>query len=371
MKRFALAGALLMYVLSAPSAAQTTPDAQKSSPPTVTAKSPVQVGGQFFISYEDGRSGGEPYSNFFINRAYINVRAEVLPWLNGRVTPDIAVDREGDGEGDLELRLKYCYVAASLPDFAFLHSPYLEFGLIGRPWLDFEQKINLYRVQGPMYLERGDILNSADFGAQVGALIGGEMPEEYRKEVSASYPGRYGSATIGVFNGGGYHAIEHNLNKTIEARISVRPLPDIIPGLQLTYAGAYGKGNVAQSVDWRKNVGYLSFEHRRLVAALTYFTGSGDYKGKTLNQDGIADNIGGWSAFTDIRIPGTPLSVFGRYDHFELPDSPSEWEENTLIVGSTWHIQKKTKLLIDFEKVLDKNGDGLTEILKLSLEYGF
>ncbi|MCZ7555371.1 MAG: hypothetical protein M5R41_03065 [Bacteroidia bacterium] len=371
MKRLALAGAMLICALCGHVAAQTTADTPNNVPKTVTAKSPVQVGGQFFISYEDGRVSGVPYSNFFINRAYINIRAEVLPWLNGRVTPDIAVDRDGDGEGDLELRLKYCYVTASLPDLSFLQAPYLEFGLIGRPWLEFEQKINLYRVQGPMFLERGDVLNSADFGAQLGALLGGEMPEEYQKTVSSSYPGRYGSVALGLFNGGGYHAIEHNLNKSIEGRISVRPLPDIIPGMQLTYAGAYGKGNVERSVDWKKNVGHLSFEHQRLVVALTYFTGTGDYKGKTVNADGIAEKNSGWSAFTDIRIPETPLSVFGRYDHFALPDSPSEWEENTIIVGATWHIHKKSKLLVDFEKVLDKNGDGLTEILKLSVEYGF
>lgn len=365
--------ALLLCMFCSEAAAQVPASGTEAAPQqkTVTSKSPVQVGGQFFIAYEDGRKGGVPYSNFFINRAYINVRAEVLPWLSGRVTPDIAVDRDGDGEGDLELRLKYCFVSASLPEFAFISSPSIEFGLLGRPWLEYEQKVNLYRVQGPMFLERGDILNSADFGASVQALLGGEMPEEYQKQVSSSYPGRYGSVAIGVFNGGGYHAVEQNLNKSIEGRISIRPLPDILPGLQLTYAGAFGKGNVENSVDWRKNVGYVSFEHQRFVAAATYFSGTGDYKGKTVNPDGEAANNSGWSGYADVKVPATPLSVFGRYDHFELPDSPTEWEENTIILGATWHIQKKSKLLVDYEKVLDQNGDGLTEIVKLSVEYGF
>ncbi len=346
-----------------------TPDPAPQT--TVTSRSPVQVGGQFFITYRDGRSGGAPFSDFFINRGYINLRAEVLPWLRGRITPDIAVDREGDGEGDLELRLKYCYISADLPAIGFLTAPSVEFGLHGRPWLEFEQKVNLYRVQGPMFLERGDILNSADFGASIQALFGGEMPEEYQKNVSSSYPGRYGSVTVGIFNGGGYHAIEHNLNKSIEGRISLRPLPDIVPGLQFSYAGAFGRGNTQKAVDWRMNVGYLSFEHELVVATGTYFIGTGDSRGRALNPTGEAANIEGWSGFADVRIPGTPVSIFGRYDHFSLPDDVPEWEENTLIVGTAWHIQKKTKLLIDYEVVSDTDGDEVENILKLSAEFGF
>jgi hypothetical protein len=306
-----------------------------------------------------------------VDRAYINIHADVLPWLRGRITPDISLDEEGDGIGDREMILKYCYVTANLPDAALFTQPTVEFGVLGRPWIEFEQKVNLYRVRGKMFLERGAIVNSADFGVALQALFGAPLPEEYQKTVSSAYPGRYGSMAIGVYNGGGYNAIEQNINKTIEGRLTLRPLPDMLPGLQLTYAGVHGKGNVVQPVDWTKHVGYLSFEHRRLTATATYFSGMGGYEGLLTRSTGSAENIRGWSVFSDIRIPATPLSIYGRYDHFRWPDRQGSVEENTIITGIVWHIQRKTKLLIDYEAIYDSSGDCLGNTAKISTEFGF
>lgn len=365
------AACLLALLCASPTTTAAFPSSLPDSLRSEAFKPTVIIGGQFFISYEDGRVGGAPYSHFFINRGYINVRAEVTPWLSGRITPDIAVDREGDGEGDLELRLKYCYMQAELPELAVLTSPSVEFGLVGRPWLEFEQKVNLYRVQGSMFVERADILNSADFGATFSALLGGSMPEEYQRDVSSYAPGRYGSIAIGLYNGGGYHAIEHNLNKSLEYRLSLRPLHALIPGLQLTYAGAVGKGNVEKQVDWNMHIAYLSMEHRAFTVAGTWFVGEGNAKGKLLDTDGTPRDQSGWSAFADVRIPGTPLSVFGRYDHYAWDNDPSEWEENTLIAGLTWHVNRKNKLLLDYERVSDADGEELSHALKLSAELAF
>ena len=72
-----------------------------------------------------------------------------------------------------------------------------------------------------------------------------------------------------------------------------------------------------------------------------------------------------------MRIPGTPLSVFGRYDHYAWDNDPSEWEENTLIAGLTWHVNRKNKLLLDYERVSDADGEELSHALKLSAELAF
>ncbi|MBD3386725.1 hypothetical protein GF407_17615 [candidate division KSB1 bacterium] len=92
--------------------------------------------------------------------------------MSGRITPDISVDREGDGEGDLEMRLKYCYIDFKLPDFYLFTIPAIEFGLVHRPWLHYEDKINGYRAQGTMFLERNNIINSGDYGVTFTALLG-------------------------------------------------------------------------------------------------------------------------------------------------------------------------------------------------------
>jgi hypothetical protein len=120
--------------------------------------------------------------------------------------PDISVDREGDGEGDMEMRLKYCYIDVKLPDLYLLTNPKVEFGLVHRPWLHYEDRINGYRAQGTMFLERNDIINSGDYGITFTAFLG------KKKFDHVSTFGQYGSVSFGFYNGGGYHAIERNLN---------------------------------------------------------------------------------------------------------------------------------------------------------------
>ncbi|MBE0673465.1 MAG: hypothetical protein IH591_02270 [Bacteroidales bacterium] len=63
-------------------------------------------------------------------------------------------------------------------DIPLVRNSWLDFGMVSRPWLDFEEKINRYRVQGTMYTERVNIMNSADFGLTYVCLLGGKMPKE-------------------------------------------------------------------------------------------------------------------------------------------------------------------------------------------------
>ena len=332
----------------------------------------VDISGQFFITFETGDDRGEPFSDFFINRGYINIKKELLPGLSGRITPDISVDREGDGEGDLEMRLKYCYVRADLPDLSILSAPKVEFGLLARPWLGFEQKINRYRVQGNMFIEQNGILNSADFGASVMTLIGGEMPERYQRDINSSWPGKYGSIAVGVFNGGGYHAIENNINKTLEGRFTLRPLPDMIPGLQFTYAGVVGKGNREILVDWTMNLGFISFEHRNLVFTGTYFSGTGDFRGAAVDPMNIPIEQEGFSLFSELRIYELPISVIARFDRMrDMPEFGRKKRTDRVIAGIAYRYAESSKVLIDYERAEDEHGNLLLDAAKLSVEFDF
>ncbi len=95
-----------------------------------------------------------------------------------RYTQDITLDKEGNDAGNVEIRLKYVYLKIKLDQFNLLKYSYLELGLVHRPWLDFEQNVNKYRVQGKMFLERYSIKNSADFGLFYTGLI------EYKQKLS-------------------------------------------------------------------------------------------------------------------------------------------------------------------------------------------
>jgi hypothetical protein len=348
--------------------ALSSPDSLKPLIERMLEQVSVEVSGEWFIAYENGEDAGVQYSNFFINRGYINVRKQFLPWLSGRITPDISVDREGDGEGDLELRLKYCYARAELPEWSVFTQPAIEFGLIERPWLGFEQKVNRYRVQGNMFLERENILNSADFGTAIEGNFGGRMDKEYRSDVGSSWDGLYGSYSIGFFNGGGYHAIERNHNKSLEGRVTVRPLPWLASGLQLTYAGTFSKGNTPDAPDWNMHVGYLTYQHRHFVLAGTWFRGEGSSNGKAVDANGIAMPLKGYSVFGDIVLGALPLNFFGRYDIYtENPDADADVTTCRIIVGTAWRLDKKSMIVVDYELDRAENEVTLLSVFKLSV----
>ncbi len=109
---------------------------------------PPEISGEIFISYQNEDTEGDVGNRFLIKRGYINIKRRLGERLTGRVTPDISVDREGDGEGDLEMRFKYCYIDYSFADVSVFDKPHVEVGLVHRPWLDFEQSINRYRIAG-------------------------------------------------------------------------------------------------------------------------------------------------------------------------------------------------------------------------------
>jgi len=121
--------------------------------PLTSYLSNLSIDMQWFLSYRLGKSSGNSCNEFLLKRGYVNIKKKINETFSGRITTDITVDKKGYGEGNVEIRLKYLYLKYQLASFGLLHKPYFEFGLVHRPWIDFEQHINLYRVQGTMFLE--------------------------------------------------------------------------------------------------------------------------------------------------------------------------------------------------------------------------
>lgn len=313
----------------------------------------VRIGGQWFLSYLTGKVDDGPAVNeFAIRRGYINIYKDLNDHLSGRITPDISVDHEGDGLGDVELRLKYVHLITRLKDFAFFTKPCFEFGLVHRPWLEFEQSINSYRVQGTMFIERVKILNSADFGLTFFSLLGGELEEEYQKNVSKAFPGKYGSIAIGVYNGGGYHAIEENNNKTIESRVSLRPLHAILPGLQVSYYGGFGKGNSMYEPQWTLNGAMLSYEAPRFIFTGQAYAGVGNSYGHYVDDNNVAKSHNGYSVFGEFKMPSRKVSLVTRYDYWNGNDG--EDVEDRFSAGIAYRFAQKSRVVIDYELFRDR-----------------
>lgn len=171
-----------------------------------------RIDGVMFFSFEHDITGDSFHNQFTIKRGYVNFRHKLSDRLNARITQDVTIDREGDGLGDIELRLKYAYVEYDIPDFSFLNEPVVSAGVASRPWISFEQDVNDYRAQKSMFLDQNDFLPSADYGIAFETGLGESLDEPGL----SSNDSRYGSFGIGIYNGGGYSSIEENNNKVVE-----------------------------------------------------------------------------------------------------------------------------------------------------------
>ncbi len=307
-----------------------------------------------YIDYSAGNTGGAAESNynkFALTRGYVNIKKDITPWFKARVTPDIAQisSSSNSQKGDVELRMKYYFIDILPPDLGFLTENDFRIGLGHTPWLDFQEHINIYRMQGTMFQERFGSFNSSDFGIGLIGNFGGKLSKELQEEVGyhTSFNGRYGSYHIGVYNGGGYHATEENQNKVIEGRITLRPLPDSIPGLQLTYHGISGKGNAASDPTWTSNTGFISYQNRYLVLTGEYVQSKGQQNGADEKEKG------GYSIFGDLKIPfDERFAVTARYDVWDpnTAESSKNDVQKLTIAGLGYKIQGANYVMVVYEQ---------------------
>lgn len=333
------------------------------------------VGGLYFLSYQYGSEETGDFGEFRVNRAYVTLKKSLLPNLSSRVT----IDAYQDETGDLKARVKYVYAHFGFGDFLYFSNLNVEFGQVHTPWLDFEEHINLYRMQGTMFMERVGIFNSGDFGFSLGGYFGGVMDDEYRTNVSAKYPGKYGSFAVGLYNGGGYHAEEANLNKVFQGRVTLRPAPDFISGLQLSLLNIYGKVNKSgdeegKIADWITNAFMLSFEHRFMTLTAQYVIGEGNKSGSAANWDSYSFDVwdyAGFSLFGEWKL-AKHWRIIGRYDHINPGIEELDDDFSRMIFGLGYDFGKGNILLLDYDWVdYDFPGFGDFERVQVTMQVGF
>lgn len=326
----------------------------------------TSISGEWFLGF--GYNDYKKLNSFRLKRGYFTIKTRLNDVFSVRYTQDITTDEEGGDIGNVEMRLKYLLLKAKTNDIFFLKDTYLEFGLVHRPWLEYEQKTTGYRVQGKMFSDRYHLVSSADFGVTFAGLIGEEISEEYQEKVSSDYPGQYGSFSFGIYNGGGYHALEYNNNKIIEGRISLRPLPYIIPGVQFSYSFSRGKANTeTNNADYRLNIFHLSSVSAGHKLMLQYYRGKGGFGDQYISADGYSYRNEGYSGFAELMIPETRFSLFTRYDKL-ISYQEDEISRETFIAGLTYRFLKN-KVLLNYDRY--KYMGAYTRIYELALEINF
>ncbi len=334
----------------------------------------LSIHGTVFISYMVMKQGDAKSNRFDLKRGYFDVQKTLTPYLAARYTTDIT----RLGSGDWETRIKYLYGKFTFDAGSFLTQPGVEFGQGHVPYHDFWEAVNGYRLEGTMFLERNDVVNSADVGAVFFSNFGGEMSSGYQKDVDGHYAGRYGSTQIGVYNGAGYHGKEANDNKPVEARVTVRPLPGQAPGLQVGLFGVDGKANVAPIAgmipDWRIADLMLSYQSRNFTVTGEGYAGKGNLGGSAVYADGRSRDQNGYSVFAKVKLPQHEAwGAMARYDHFDSDIHSADNDEPDRMIGGVSYTMKGGNMwLVDVDHVkhsLDAIPDETTGELALQMSY--
>jgi hypothetical protein len=299
-----------------------------------TAQAPtVTVGGvgyaQFAYFPADTAKG---VNNFDVTRAYINVVGRFAHGVTVRITPDIY--RTPDG---LTYRLKYGFVTWT-PDSGSALT--FKLGMLNTPYVEWEEQLWDYRMQGTIALDRNGYLSSSDFGFLVDGSWGSEKV----------------TMSAGVINGEGYNRPLGDKGKDLAARVSVRLVSTDDPGrqggLRLTGYGQSGKptgGGTRQRL-----VGVISYRTKLLTlageAAVT--------KDSVLTTPVSAERTGRvFTSFGVLRVPpSSKLQFIGRLDLVD-PDTDTDDDRQTrVIVGVGYQLTPNLRLLADLDKVSYQGG---------------
>ncbi len=303
------------YVVSPSPAGSQGDKGGAAPPPTYPA---ISLGVLSYLQYDAELKNRSGFNAFDVTRGYINITGDLMKNVRFRITPDVKRATDGSLAGSLVLRLKYGYAEF---DNIGVKASWLRFGSHQTPWLDFEESINRYRVQGQMFAEReGVIPGSADFGAGYFAPL----------------PGKYGEIQAGVYNGEGYAQTDTNKYKSVQGRLTIRPFPNggAIHGLRLS--AFYDLGSYAAGRPRRHGIVMASFEHTNVVATAQWLSAT---ESPLTLAPGVEQQRRGYSTFVEVRQGLEGVAGFFRYDHFNPNIALIDDQDRRTIAGIAYWLK--------------------------------
>ncbi len=291
------------------------------------AQPSVSVGGVVYAQYAAQFDSGTN-SNFDVTRAYVNVIGRFADGIMTRVTGDIYQNADGSHT----YRLKYAFVNWTPSGSALTY----RFGLITTPFIDWEEQLWDYRMQGPVAVDRNHYMSSADFGAGVDGNIDNETVD-----FQAS-----------AFDGTSYSGRPGDVHKAFAARASVRLLgtddATRVGGLRLTgYAqlGAPTGGGTRQ-----RYIGMASYRSKSILLAGEYVATTDSSGAQTSPTKGKIVSVYGWFA-----IPNSPVRILARYDGVDPNTSVSNDNSSVIIAGISYQLSQNVRLLADLDNTSFEN----------------
>jgi hypothetical protein len=309
--RRALGVAVMAAAATAPRLA-----AQAPTPPQLT------VGGLVYTQYAYQLKDSVNHANTFdITRAYLNLIGRFSGGLYTRLTTDVQRVGGATNDNSLRIRLKYAY-AAYTPQASPLT---FKAGLIHTPWLDFEETLWDYRMQGAMAMDRAGYMSSADFGV---GLDGKWGPDKVNMQFV-------------VVNGTFYSNTTTTQGKDAQARVSARVLDtddsSRVGGLRVTAYAGYGR---APTGDRNRFMGMVSYRSKEITLA-------GE---AAITQDGLLSAVNGhvFSFFGTFKVPNSKAAVIARYDITHKQAGAID-KQNRYIAGVSYQLTPNWRLLADWD----------------------
>lgn len=301
----------------------------------------VNVAGVIYTQY---RYTDEPIaakSNFEMQRAYVNVLGRFANGITTRLTTDI----NPTPAGNQFVRLKYAFAAWTPTNSSLTY----KLGMIQTPYVDFEETLWDYRMQGPIAVDLGAAvgLTSADVGFGVDGRWNNEQV----------------NAQFAIVNGEGYSGGTGDFRKDVEARVSYRIQAtndaSRVGGLRLT--GYAGIGKATGGADRNRYLGLLSYKTQQ-------YTLAGEYA--SLKNAAVTGSL--ISVFGVYRLsPPSKLAVIARVDIFD-PDNNVANDGNTRIIGgASYQLSPNVRLLADIDRVKPQGGGAAANRFLLQAAFTF
>lgn len=320
MTRTCLLGVWLMVMTCGASVwAQTAPQNAAAQTPAAAPAATyptVRVGILSYIQYDAELKNRDGYNAFDLTRGYINITGDLTSRISYRITPDVRRITDGSLAGSLVFRLKYGFVQLKGPT----EGSWLRFGDHQTPWIDFEEHIQRYRVQGLMFSEReGVVPGSGDFG------VGYFTPLQ----------SNYGELQVGIYNGEGFSKGEATRHKSFQGRLSIRPFPKGGPAQGLRVHGFYDLGQYDRNQPRRHGLVMGSYEKPHVVATAQWLTAT-DRPLAAMTQDAERR---GYSTFLEVRRGVTGWAGLARLERFDPDRARPDDEHRRVIAGAAYWMQ--------------------------------
>ena len=331
-RRTLAAAGLVAACAAAPLAAQT---------PAPPPPSPVTLGGVVYAQWGAQTDSLSPANNFDITRAYINAIGRFNGGIMTRITADIYRDADATAGGGLVYRLKYAYFG-----WTPAGSPLtFRLGLTQTPWVDWEEALWDYRMQGTVPVDRNSYMSSSDFGLAVDGNFNHDMVNFQAM----------------AFNGENYNKTPGDQNKDFAARVSVRLLEtddaSRVGGLRIS--GYAQSGTPTGGGQRQRFLGMVSFRSK-LVTLAAQYVATKDTLTSTANSQKKGSIV---SAYGVLHIPASPVAIIGRVDVVD-PNTCSNYvagtncplaaqfdKRTTIIGGLSYQLSPQVRLLADIDRL--------------------